>query len=90
MFNRQIKKIRIIFELFPRLNINRIQQECSKLKTSVEFHSLEIEVRVNCLILYTSNALCISSSYAERAQSRPQSKFVALPLLLDTRGRSAI
>ena len=41
MFNRQIKKIRAMFELFPRVNFNRIQQGYSKLKTSVEFHSLE-------------------------------------------------
>ena len=30
-----------MFELFSRVNFNRIQQGCSKLKTSVEFHSLE-------------------------------------------------
>ena len=41
MFNRQIKKVRIIFEPFPCVNLNRIQQEYSKLKTSVEFHLLE-------------------------------------------------
>ena len=41
MFNRPIKKLRIMFELFPRVNFNRIQQGYSKIKTSVEFHSLE-------------------------------------------------
>ena len=41
MFNRQIEKIRIMFELFPRVKFNRIQQGYSKLKTSVEFYSLE-------------------------------------------------
>ena len=41
MFNCRIKKIRIMFELFPRVNFNRFQQGCSKLKTLVEFHSLE-------------------------------------------------
>ena len=41
MFNRQIEIIRITFELFPRVNFNQIQQGYSKLKTSVEFHSLE-------------------------------------------------
>ena len=41
MFNRQIKKIRIMFEIFPHVNSNRIQEGHSKLKTSVEFHSLE-------------------------------------------------
>ena len=30
-----------MFELFPSVNFNRIQQRHSKLKTSVEFHSLE-------------------------------------------------
>ena len=30
-----------MFELFLRVNFNRIQQGYSKLKTSVEFHSLE-------------------------------------------------
>ena len=41
MFNRQIKKIQIMFEVFPPVNSNRIQEGCSKLKTSVEFHALE-------------------------------------------------
>ena len=41
MFNRQIKKIRIMFEVFHPVNSNRIQEGHSKLKTSVEFHSLE-------------------------------------------------
>ena len=30
-----------MFELFPRVNFNQIQQGYSNLKTSVEFHSLE-------------------------------------------------
>ena len=41
MFNRQIKKIRIMSEVFPPVNSNRIQEGHLKLKTSVEFHSLE-------------------------------------------------
>ena len=41
MFNRQIKKIQIMFEVFPPVNSNRIQEGHLKLKTSVEFHSLE-------------------------------------------------
>ena len=45
-------------ELFPRVNFKRIQQGYPKLKTSVEFYSLEIEIRVSCLILNTSNAFC--------------------------------
>ena len=40
MFNQQIKKIRIMFEVFPPVNSNRIQEGHSKLITSVEFHSL--------------------------------------------------
>ena len=41
MFNRQIKKIQSMFEVFPPVNSNRIQKGHLKLKTSVEFHSLE-------------------------------------------------
>ena len=55
-----------MFELFPRVNFNRIQQGYSKLKLQLNSVHLKIEVRVSCLILNTSNASCISSSYAER------------------------
>ena len=41
MFNRQIMKVRIMFEHFPHINFDRIQQGHSKLKTLVEFNSLE-------------------------------------------------
>ena len=41
MFNQRIKKIRIMFEVFPHVNSNRIQEGHSKLKASVEFHALE-------------------------------------------------
>ena len=67
MFNPWIKKIRIMFEVFSPVNSNQIQEGHLKLKTLVEFHSLEIAVRVSFLILKTSNISCITSSYAERA-----------------------
>ena len=41
MFNWQIKKIQIMFEVFPPVDSNQIQEGHSKLKTKVEFHSLE-------------------------------------------------
>ena len=68
MFNRYIKKIRILSELLPGVNFNRIQQGYSKLKLQLNSIHLKIEVRVNYLILSTSNALCIPSNYADVPQ----------------------
>ena len=57
-----------MFELFPRVNFNRIQQGYSKLKLQLNSIYLKIKVKVNYLILNTSNALCIPSNYAEVPQ----------------------